>query len=379
MGDMRALALPGVSRDAIADALQRHTGLGWDDVAHVTATTTLAGAIRDDGALALPVATLIDLVTLPGLLGEMSLSLDGFPGPELFKTHPRAHRARVNEWQDEASGRRLRTGIQVDDSLRRFVRKHAPDRVGRALLSSRRQYATTIHALVAAGVRPDSLVTKDPAARLAAKAWAQAELDVDSLGAPRELLWVDLDELEAQSTPKAQGLRERIVAALDRAFGRAERRTIVHHGFYFYSPVQWAFFQALARVPDVDQVFIVHDDGDNPVFSTWRYFFRTEWKMPVPIPVQVDHKVSSGARAFRDVLTGAEPGQPRQFEWSSAAVLPSSCDSGAPRPRRARSRRLGSRPQRSRSSGTSGGWGNRTCGALTRSTNHPRRACPSCP
>ena len=68
----------------------------------------------------------------------------------------------------------------------------------------------------------------------------------------------------------------------------------MHHGFYFYSPVQWAFFQALARVPDVDQVFIVHDDGDNPAFSTWRYFFRTEWQMPAPVPVQVDHEVTSG-------------------------------------------------------------------------------------
>ncbi|WP_027860119.1 hypothetical protein [Marmoricola sp. URHB0036] len=324
MGDMRALALPRVSRDAIAEALQQQTGLGWVDVAHVTATTTLARAVRDEGSLAFPVATLIDLVTLPGLPGEMSLSLDGFPVPDLFAARPKVHGARVSDWQDEASGRRLRTGIQVDDSLRRFVREHAQGRVGRALLSSRRQYATTVHALVAAGVRPDSLVAKDPAARLAAKAWAQAEVDVPSLGAPRDLLWVDLDELEGQSTPQAQGLRERIVAALDRAFGRAERRTIVHHGFYFYNPVQWAFFQALARVPGVDQVFIVHDDGDNPAFSTWRYFFRTEWQMPVPFPVYVDHDVSSGARAFRGVLTGAEPGSPaavRVVECRSPAEL----------------------------------------------------------
>jgi hypothetical protein len=321
---MRALALPGVSVEHIDRALQDHIGRGWDDVNHVTATTTLATAIRDGGNLALPVATLIDLVTLPGLPGEMSFSIDEFPGSGLFASSPATHRARISDWQDEASGRRLRTGIQVDDSLRRFVRENGNDRIGRALLASRRQYATTVHALIAAGVRPDTLRAKDPAARLAARAWAQAEVEVEELKSPRELLWVDLGELETQSTPEARGLFERIQAALDKAFGTAERRTIVHHGFYFYNPVQWAFFQALARVPDVEQVFIVHDDGDNPAFSTWRYFFRSEWQMPTPIPVAVEHETTPAARAFRQVLTGARPGSPdavRVVECRSPAEL----------------------------------------------------------
>lgn len=324
MGEMQALALSRVSREAITQALQQETGLDWAEVAHVTATTTLARAIQEGGHLALPVATLIDLVTLPGLPGEMSLTLDQFPGSDVFASNPKDHRARIRNWQQGASGRRLRTGIQVDDSLRRFVREHAPDRVGRALLSSRRQYATTVHALVAAGVRPDTLKAKDPAGRLAARAWAQAEVDVPSLGAPRELLWVNLEDLEEQTTPAARGLRERIDDALATAFGPKDRRTIVHHGFYFYNPVQWAFFQALARVPGIDQVFIVHDDGENPAFSTWRYFFRTEWQMPAPRPAPVGDEVTAAARAFRDVLTGVEAGTPdtvRVVECRSPAEL----------------------------------------------------------
>lgn len=324
MGDMRALALPAVSMDHIDHALQDQVGRGWADVDHVTATTTLASAIREGGNLAFPVATLIDLVTLPGLPGEMSLSIDTFPAADLFASSPRAHGARISEWQDEASGRRLRTGIQVDDSLRRFVRENANNRVGRALLASRRQYATTVHALIAAGVRPDALRSKDPAAQLAARAWTQAENEVAELKSPRELLWVDLGEVEAQSTPKARELVERIRTALDKAFGTLERRTIVHHGFYFYSPVQWAFFQALARVPEVDQVFVVHDDGDNPAFSTWRYFFRSEWHMPTPVPVPIAHEPTSAARAFREVLLGAKPQAPdtvRVVECRSPAEL----------------------------------------------------------
>ena len=108
----------------------RRSGLEWDQVAHVTATTTLARAIQDDRVPALPIATLLDLATLPGLPGGMSLPLEGFPGPGDLATSRAQYRAKVREWQQEASGRRLRTGIQVDDSLRRFVRDDAPDRVG---------------------------------------------------------------------------------------------------------------------------------------------------------------------------------------------------------------------------------------------------------
>jgi hypothetical protein len=321
---MQALALPRVSQAAITRALEQEIGLGWDQVAHVTATTTLASAVQEERVVALPVATLVDLVTLPGLDGDMCLPLDAFPGPDLMASSLREWRAQVRDWQQEGSGRRLRTGIGVDDSLRRYVRENAQDRVGRALLASRRQYATTIHALVAAGVRPDGLVAKDPAAQVAARAWAQAEVDVPSLKAPRELLWVDHDDLAQGSTPEARGLRERIEAALVKAFGSSERRTIVHHGFYFYNPVQWALFQAVARVPGIDQVFIVHDDGENPAFSTWRYFFRTEWQMPVPRPVQVDEAVTPAADVFREVLTGSNPPSPpslRVVECRSPAEL----------------------------------------------------------
>jgi len=314
MGEMQALALPRVSRNAISDALRQERGVRWDQVVHLTATTTLARAIQDTQVPALPVASLLDLVTLPGLPDGLDLTLDGFPGPDLLARSPKRYRDRVSEWQQEASGRRLRTGIQVDDSLRRFVREHAQDPVGRALLSSRRQYATSVHGLVAAGVRPENLVAHDPAGRLAARAWAQAEIDVPALGAPRDLLWVDLDDLAGGATPEARDLTRRILAALDKAFGNASRRTVVHHGFYFFSPVQWALFQALARVKGVDQVFVVHDDGENPAFSTWRYFFRSEWQMPVPRLVGVADEVTPAARAFRGVLTGAGAGTPAGVE-----------------------------------------------------------------
>ncbi|MDO5535826.1 MAG: hypothetical protein Q4F65_14400, partial [Propionibacteriaceae bacterium] len=93
--------------------------------------------------------------------------------------------------------------------------------------------------------------------------------------------------------------------ALDAALGRANgRRLIVHHGFYFFTPPQWALFQRLRALPDVDQLFVVHDDGKNPAFETWRRFFDPAWGMPVPKPRTQGATVSRYASAFRAALMG---------------------------------------------------------------------------
>ena len=55
---------------------------------------------------------------------------------------------------------------------------------------------------------------------------------------------------------------------------------IVYHGFYFYTPPQWALFRLLRQVPNVDQLFVVHDDGKSRAFETWRRYFVERWNMP---------------------------------------------------------------------------------------------------
>ena len=46
-----------------------------------------------------------------------------------------AYAEQVRAWQDEASARRLRIGIKVDDLLRQFVRKESDNVTGRALVT----------------------------------------------------------------------------------------------------------------------------------------------------------------------------------------------------------------------------------------------------
>jgi hypothetical protein len=303
VGTWKAYALPRVSRGAIETALAAENAT-WESVAHVTATTTLAAGIRDTGVVGLPVATVLDLVTMPGLPGDMALPLDGFPGPDELTKPIAKYQSSVRRWQDQASARRIGVGIRVDDSLRAFVRERAEDPAARALLASRREYARTVHALVASGVRPTGLKPRDHVGRLAAQAWARAESEVEALGAPRELLWVDFDDLERLGTQDASALADRVRSALAKAFGGNERWTVVHHGFYFYTPPQWALFQVMRRIPEVDQVFIVHDDGGNPAFATWRHYFRADLAMPVPEPVAMNEEVTPAAAALVGALHG---------------------------------------------------------------------------
>jgi len=297
----------GAVREEHLRAILDAEGTSWESALHISATTSLARTIRSSGSVALPIATLLDLIVLPGLTGEMALPLLGFPGPSMLTADdPQPYDAAVSAWQQLASGRRLRLGIQFDDYLRKFVRTEVPEQaVGRVLVRSRRELSRTVHTLIAAGVHPADLSPNDTVARTAATAWARLESDIPALTAVRDDLWINFEDFESQSSPHAQDLRTRIEQALDCAFGATEgRRVIVHHGFYFFTPPQWALFQLLRRIPTVDQIFVIHDDGNNRAFETWRRFFNEKWSMPIPRPAQVSSGVTHAAAAFRDALGG---------------------------------------------------------------------------
>lgn len=309
MGRWVAIANESVRKEHLSAILETE-GTSWEQASHVTATTSLAQAIRagKSGQPAIPIATLVDLIVMPGLPAELALSLDGYPSPSLLRDENlRAYGDAIDSWQRMATGRRIRTGIQFDDCLRRFVRTSAKgEPAGRVLVSARRDFARSIHTLVAAGVEPHDLAPQDPLGKLAVEVWRQAEVDVPGLTSTRDDLWVDWDEFDSQTTSHARALRQRITNALERAFGPVGQgnRVIVHHGFYFFTPPQWALFQLLRRMPDVDQIFIVHDDGRNRAFETWRRYFNEKWHMPKPRLGRAGGGCTLPAAALRDALSG---------------------------------------------------------------------------
>lgn len=319
MSAWRALSLASVRRGPVQAALAEQ-GVDWSTASHVTATTSLAAALRRQqpgskkapggvsslGTHALPIATLIDLLTVPGWPGEWALPLDDFPLPPAAPEHSSSYSQAVQRWQRQASGRRMRMGIAFDDCLRRVARSgEFPDHVGQVLVSARREYARSVHALIAAGVSPTDVQATDDVTRLAVKAWATAEAEVPALAGARRDLWQSLKQ-HPPSPNSTQDVLERLRAALTRAYGPVDgQRTVVHHGFYFYTPPQWALFQLMRHLPEVDQYFIVHDDGDNPCFESWRRFFSPALEMPEPEPVRTQaDSPTTMASALRQALAG---------------------------------------------------------------------------
>lgn len=288
MGSWKALAAGRVDESFLRQALEDR-GASWETACHVTATASLARSIRTSGVVGLPIATLTDLIVLPGM-PDISLPVDGFPGPDVLgRDGPLAYDRQVSDWQMAATGRRMRLGIWLDDELRQFSKRASPNSPAAELLvKSRRQFSQTIHSLIASGISPENLTVTGELARTAIAAWASLEQAIPSLAWTREDLWINFREFQNQTTARARDLRDRVEAALDCAFGVAKgRRLIVHHGFYFYTPPQWALFQLLRGIPTIDQIFIVQDDGSNPAFETWRRFFVEEWDMPVPEKVVI--------------------------------------------------------------------------------------------
>jgi hypothetical protein len=310
MGGWRAIASGSVREPDLRNLLDV-AGTSWDRADHVTATTSLASAMRGrTGRVALPVAALLDLIVLPGHPDGHALSLDGLPGPAVLADDGKRYADLMELWQAAAGGRRLRIAFDMSRSLRAFVKRGDAGEHGALLLAGRRDLTRTVVALSGAGVEPGDLSPADTVARAAAAAWARMEDDVPAMTTQRRTLWLDRDELAQGRTAPARDVAERICGALDAAFGPARgggTRTLVHHGFYFYTPAQWALFQSLRVVDGVDQIFVLHDDGANPAFKTWRLFFSEhDWAMP-----SVEHRTATGgATMAAAAYAGAMVGRP---------------------------------------------------------------------
>lgn len=309
MGNFEAFACHRVDERFLREFL-RLQGASWETSCHVAATASLARSIRRSGTVGLPVATLTELIVQSGM--PDALTVHDFPEASvLLSAGSDVYDNAVSAWQQAAVGRRIRLGIKFEDELREYARSSVQDPDHRRLLvKSRRELSKSINRLIASGIRPNQLDPQSEIGRLAASAWDWLESRIPVLSAQRDDLWIDRVELQTQETPRAQSLRSRIEATLDHVFGSsAMPRLIVHHGFYFYTPPQWALFQLLRHIPNVDQLFIIHDDGDNPAFDTWRRFFAGRWEMPVPKPVSLDmpddvFQVSTGGKALHNALRG---------------------------------------------------------------------------
>jgi hypothetical protein len=309
----KVVCLKSVRQEFVAAALT-DSGSSWSEASHIAATGSLAGAIFDHPAAptpAIPIATLLDLVNGPGLAGEYRCPRDGYPGPDVLAASGAArYREDAISWGAKMKGRRIRLSLAADNEARRWAKQAIAegDLSARILMRSTRRLLTGIEYLAAAGYDPGNLKVEDALGQAARSAWQAVEAAVPDFSSLRRDFWIDPKVFDEGVHPAALDLRRRIADAFDHVFGPVpDIRTVVHHGFYFYTPIQWAFFNLLSSLPKYRQVFIVHDDGSNPAFQIWREFYKESFGMPraaFVVPAPSPDLTTDGAAALEAALLG---------------------------------------------------------------------------
>ena len=298
------LRLASVDRDSITRALGTR-GLVFREVGHVCAVATHASRIMEDRIPAIAIARLIDLIVVPGYPTEYHpVRRVGYPSADRLRSDEEEYHDARLAWQRGVGAVRRVIALQFDDALRRFRAAHPGEPNLDALFAARATFQATVNTLAMTGIRPDALRPLTEEGVWARRAWMAIEEELPVLGVMREDLWHDTEALLHGSTEAAKGLASRVEAALTAVFGEVRGpRTIVHHGFYFYTPPQWALFRLL-DVLGVRQVFIMHDDGLQPAFGVWRRFFRERWGFDPPERFDAGRRPTTAATILADALAG---------------------------------------------------------------------------
>lgn len=288
----KVLRFASIRQHEITRALASYD-LEWQQVTHITATPSLQRAINGTGAHALVISAVMRLV-----LDQHPTSAQAFA--QIPHINERTFGDAFNAWQSQNRQREIATNLLVSDTLLELIRRdqdHKP--FVRAFYESRATLRTTMQTLIDCGYTPDDVDATDSITRWAVDAWRLLEERIPSFARHRELLWG-----KWQDGASTQEIQDNIAAVLDILVGHLERKVIVFHGFYRYPPKEWALMQWLMEWPDLEVIFIMHDDGTNPVFGSWRHFYDPRWQLPPITTIACDEQPTQNARALLAGFTG---------------------------------------------------------------------------
>ncbi|MBM4202400.1 MAG: hypothetical protein FJ189_14115, partial [Gammaproteobacteria bacterium] len=296
-----ALATASV-REGDLQELFASRNLPWDDACHVSATSSLFSELDRARLKAISIASLIDLLVYSRATAGRPIDLGQYPASTAGQPNSSEHKAAIKTWAGLISGLRLQTSVRFDETLRRAYEADGTDaRLMSVLLHGRRDLQRVLQSLIAAGFKPcdDDLKPASELGRVALRVWRQAEACIPSLSWIRDDLW------SSDAAVRADVLSH-LKAVLEHTFGLRDRWTLVYHGFYFFTPPQWALFQLLREAEFVNQVFVVHDNGTSPVYEIWRRFFNEALEMPTP---SFDARRSPAATAAGTAMEAALSGR----------------------------------------------------------------------
>ena len=305
----RALGLASVEVETLEEVVQDHLGVNWTSSGHITATEASAVWLRKRRLRAISLVEFTDLIVWNGMPEKLRVDTNSYPHLDIHSPDFDKELARFNtelaNWRRDIGGKRAGFGLRIDNVLRTYLRDHAADpEAGRLIRSAVRDFRSSLVFLIQSNFRPIEFRVDEPLVRVAVDAWAHVEASVPEITNLRRDVWEHPNALSAPSSEYEREVKRRTELALTRVFGEPEKRwQLFHHGFYFFSPQQWAVWQLLKDHPSVDQCFVVHDDGVNRALESWRHYFVERWVMPKVERLSVTSSPGR-AQAMRDALEG---------------------------------------------------------------------------
>lgn len=312
-----AITTSNVTFDSL---VSKFDDLGFDfrGVNHVAATHTLKEAFRNKDVLAHSIAQIIDMVVAPMSSWDNNVSLGMLPEASNFYMDPKPYKKEYSNWQRSIKAARYANATRFAQKVRdaaelwdfdQNIRPQIEDGAVEIFKSLLKVTQDGLSFSQFSKLEQSNSITGVQKALI--RIWREFEADFQILKIYRDCLWIEESEYINQSTAFAKELRSNIYEALEVAFGPADGpRTIAHHGFYFYTPSQWAFFQLLKWTPGVDQYFVVNDDGLSQTSRIWREFFLETLNMPPVIPQkEMSIARTSKSRIFRNLISGNGAGE----------------------------------------------------------------------
>lgn len=295
MSAFTLLKLESTTHEAIVKELRSEV-IPESETLHVTATSSLASAFMKKGLAAVPVSVFIDALTLSSVDCALPLTQSQIPSGATWQSDsPEKFKQQIVDMQKAVANRGSRMKSTLSQALRDYSNGTNEPEI-RELSRNLTNFHWTIRALNDMNVDLGSMVPSHGLSEVALG--FLKHLDPSLFLHDRRTLWDSLAD---------SAIWNDLFTIFMGVSPTKEPKHIVLHGFFFYSPIQFAFFQFLKSMPDTKITFAIHDDGQNPAFEIWREFYDSNQWIEGEVRVNTAQKpFSKSSLEFSKAFRGGE-------------------------------------------------------------------------
>jgi len=330
---MRFVRCPTVDYRALVDVLRKDVGWDFSEVGHLSVSRDYTMELQRKGVVrALPLGALVDAFEFSLMRSrELQLSIEEFPQPVVFSGKEsdkeregliETWHKNLSKWSAKINSRRIQLLISIRESIYKQLSASGSANQGlEKVFDSGGAIAAAIRQMTEIGLRPQNFQFKSAEGVMAGNLWTVINQKLPDSRVLLDYLFIDHENPENDRDPERAIANLKVLISHAFSFGNGNQLRLVYHGMYFYTPLQWALFELVARA-GVEQVFIVHDDQKGPQFEIWRRFFsEAQGFQEVENTATASTAYDPRAQFLSDALSGNVGSLPHKLKIASFASI----------------------------------------------------------